>query len=54
MGKRNIKAAEIVGRLFDLVVPKGSLTSERKAVLDRVRDYARKLQPPVEIEVNEY
>jgi len=53
-GETNIKSTDISGRTLDLVIPRGSMTSSQRDVIERVKDYARSRGNPVEIDVNEH
>jgi hypothetical protein len=46
--------SDIKGRALSLAVPKGSMTETQKAVIENVRRWARMLNNPVDIIINEF
>ena len=46
--------SDIKGRALSLAVPKGSITETQRAVIENVRRWARTLNNPVDIAINEF
>jgi hypothetical protein len=53
-GNNVVRFSDIKGRALNLAVPKGSVTATQKAVIENVRQWARTLNSPVDIIVNEF
>lgn len=54
LGNDVVEFSEIKGRALSLAVPKGSMTATQKAVIENVRRWARMLNNPVDIIINEF
>jgi hypothetical protein len=50
----DIQANQITGRAVQLIVPKGSMTTLQRAIIDQVREIAKRSNRPVEIIVTEF
>ncbi|HEX3936260.1 MAG TPA: hypothetical protein VHX43_02050 [Xanthobacteraceae bacterium] len=50
----DIQASQITGRAVQLIVPKGSMTAAQRAIIDQVRDIAKRSNRPVDIIVTEF
>jgi hypothetical protein len=54
LGNDVVEFSDIKGRSLSLAVPKGSITETQKAVIENVRRWARTLNNPVDIIINEF
>lgn len=54
LGEDVVLPSDIKGRALSLAVPKGRITGTQKAVIDDVRRWARTLNNPVDIIINEF
>ena len=54
LGEDVVLPSDIKGRALSLAVPKGSMTETQKAVIENVRRWARTLNSPVDIIINEF
>jgi hypothetical protein len=54
LGNDIVRPSDIKGRALSLAVPRGSMTATQKAVIENVRRWARMLNNPVDIIVNEF
>jgi hypothetical protein len=50
----DIQASQITGRAVQLIVPKGSMTAAQRAIIDQVREIAKRSNRPVDIIVTEF
>jgi hypothetical protein len=46
--------SDVKGRALSVAVPKGSMTATQKEVIENVRWWARTLNSPVDIIINEF
>jgi hypothetical protein len=53
-GDLDIQAGQITGRAVQLIAPKGSMTAAQRAIIDQVREIAKRSNRPVEIIVTEF
>jgi len=53
-GGDEVKEIDIKSRALSIAVPKGSMTAEQRAIVEEVRERARKLPRPVGINVTEF
>jgi filamentous hemagglutinin len=53
-GNKLVESGDITGRAVQLIVPKGAMTDAQRAVIDWVREMARKGNKPVDIIVTQY
>lgn len=53
-GDLDIQADQITGRAVQLIVPKGSMTAAQRAIIDQVREIAKRSNRPVDIIVTEF
>jgi hypothetical protein len=54
LGNDVVELSDIKGRALSLAVPKGSIMETQKAVIENVRRWARTLNNPVDIIINEF
>jgi hypothetical protein len=54
LGNDIVRPSDIKGRALSLAVPRGSMTATQKAVIENVRRWARMLNNPVDIIINEF
>jgi hypothetical protein len=54
LGDDVVRLSDIKGRALSLAVPKGSMTATQKAAVENVRRWARMLNNPVDIIINEF
>jgi hypothetical protein len=50
----DIQANQIIGRAVQLIVPKGSMTTLQRTIIDQVREIAKRSNRPVDIIVTEF
>jgi hypothetical protein len=54
LGNDVVDISDIKGRALSVAVPKGSMTATQKAAIEDVRRWARMLNNPVDIIINEF
>jgi hypothetical protein len=53
-GNLDIQPGQIAGRAVQMIVPKDSMTAAQRAIIDQVRDIAKRSNRPVDIIVTEF
>ena len=53
LGDDNVTSDQIMGRVLQLVIPKGSMTDAQRMVIEAVRAWAKKLNEPVDLIITE-